>query len=108
MKPLLLSFFLSLATLNTEAQIHKKFYNKNGKETTDSAKAVAYLLYQKMDQDSVWSSVMLDMHKRPIFKGSYLDEELTIPVGKFVTYQNIIRQHKVDEHQSTVDTVIIV
>jgi len=108
MKPLLLYLVLFFGIKNADAQINKKFYNKNGKETKDSTKAVAYLLYQKTDQDSVWSAVMLDMHRRPIFKGSYLDEELTIPVGKFVTYQNVVHQHKVSEHQSSLDTVIAV
>jgi TonB family protein len=100
------SLLLLTISLGSFAQVHKIFLNKNGKVTKDSAKAFEYILCQKEGADSLWSYVKLDRRGIPIEKGTYLDEELTIPNGKFVYYQTIIEQKKIDEHHSSIDTII--
>ena len=90
---------------SSSAQVHKKFYNKNGKVTKDSAKAVAYVLYRKEGPDSLWSAVLLNMYNLPMVKGTYLDKYLQIPYGKFTYYKPFLQQSKTDAHASTIDTV---
>ena len=104
MKRFLIFVLLIAAIVDASAQVHKKFFNKNGKETKDSTKAVSYMLYRKEGADSLWSVVMLDRRNFPIMRGVYLDDDLTIPYGKFVYYQQVLEQSKVDDHHSTVDT----
>jgi hypothetical protein len=106
MRRFLIFILLNVAILDASAQVHKKFFNKDGKETKDSTKAVSYMLYRKEGQDSLWSAVILDMHNFPIMKGVYLDDDLTIPYGKFVYYQGVLDQKKIDDHHSSIDTVI--
>jgi len=105
-KIILIGWVLITIAFGAMAQVHKKFFNKNGKETKDSTKAVAYLLYQKEGPDSLWSTVKLDMRGIPIEKGLYLDDDLTIRHGKFVYYQIALNQNKIDDHHSSIDTLI--
>jgi antitoxin component YwqK of YwqJK toxin-antitoxin module len=105
MRKYLLVNALIILALNTSAQVHKRFYNKNDNVTKDSTKAVSYSLFQRQP-DSTWSYVKIDKRTNiPIERGSYLDEDLTIPEGKFVYYQTIIEQKRIDDHHSSIDTV---
>ena len=94
-KRLLFVSFLIIFYVSASAQLHKKFFNKNGKPTKDSTRAVSYMLCRKEGADSLWSVVLLDMQNIPIYKGTYLDDDFIIPYGKFVYYQPIIKQRKV-------------
>ncbi|HTD99734.1 MAG TPA: energy transducer TonB [Mucilaginibacter sp.] len=106
-------YFLSLCLItfsqDAVAQVHKRFLNKDGETVKDSTKAAFHILYKKEDQDSsyIWSAVKLTKRNMPVMKGYYLDEELTIPHGKFIYYQPVIKQEKIDEHHSSIDTVIV-
>jgi antitoxin component YwqK of YwqJK toxin-antitoxin module len=106
-------YFLSLClisiSLGATAQVHKRFLNKDNETIKDSTKASSYILYKKEDQDSsyIWSAVKLNKRKMPIMKGYYLDEELTIPHGKFIYYQPLIRQTSIDAHHSSIDTTFV-
>jgi len=101
----LLFVALILLTLNASAQVRKRFYNKDNKVIKDSTKAVSYSLFQK-GSDSTWSYVKIDTRTNiPIERGTYLDEDLTIPEGKFVYYQTIIEQKRIDDHHSSIDTI---
>lgn len=100
----ILSF--TLLSLNSPAQIHKRFYDKKNRVTQDSSKAVKYALYQLTKQDSIWSTVFLDMNNYPILKGYFLDDDLTIKQGKFDFYSTSIVQRKISDHQSSIDTEI--
>jgi hypothetical protein len=105
---LFIGVLIIIQAISASAQIHKRFLNKNGKIIKDSTKADSYILYQKEGPDSLWSMVKLDMQHLPMEKGTYLDEELTIPHGKFVYYRTNIIQKKVDAHHSLIDTVFTV
>ncbi len=67
------------------------------------------MIYKKTEQDSteIWEFATYDIHNMPIAKGSYSDENLTIPCGKFIFYHTIIRQKKIDEHHSSIDTLYV-
>jgi hypothetical protein len=103
MKRLLLIVILFCVCITVFGQVQKRFLDKNDKYITDSVKAKAYILYQK-ENDSLYSAVELDMRNTPIFKGAFSDESLTIPQGKFVYYEPVEIQKKVDEHHVTLDT----
>ncbi len=99
-----------ILSLNVNAQFHKKFIKENGSIAKDSTKAYGYILYQKIgqDQDSVWSVIQYNKRHIPILKGHYLDEDFTIPHGKFTFYQEATQQKKSGNHASTIDTIIYI
>ena len=104
MKRILILILLTIPLFNL-AQIHKKFFNKKGKEIKDSTKAYNSLVMQKTS-DSVWSVVKFDDNKYPLYKGFFLDEELTTPTGKIIFYRPVLKETKINEHHSTIDTII--
>jgi hypothetical protein len=108
----MVKFFVSiyigvmLISANVLAQTRKKFFNEKGKVITDSTKAVTYMLYQ-VGEDSIWSTVLLNMKNIPLQKAYFGDAELTVPVGKFVSYQTVIHQQKAGDDHSIIDTEVI-
>jgi TonB family protein len=100
-------FFLICGSLGAFGQIHKHYLDRNLKSVKDSTKAAAYELYQRTPDSSEWSVVLLSKKDNvPILKGYYLDEDLTVPHGKFVYYQPVVQQQSAGEHKSTVDTML--
>src|ERR1700759_3839933 len=70
------------------AQTKKSYLTKSGSFTSDSKKAVSYVLIQKLDGDSAYMASLYDMNNHLMAKGTYKDESLAIPTGKFVYYKN--------------------
>ena len=102
---ILMIFTWTVSTL--QAQVHKRFLDRYGHIEKDSTKAVAYVLYQRTADTSEWSAVWMTKKNVPYKKGYYLDEDLTIANGKVTEYGEALQQHKIGEHQSTVDTVLV-
>ena len=94
-----------LTTINLFSQVHKRFLDDNYSYIKDSIKARHYILYQKQE-DSSYSAVMLNMRNIPEFEGTYKDEELYVRHGKFTFYRIVLNQQKVNEHSSTIDSLI--
>lgn len=110
-KPLFLFLsFLFICIIQVNAQVHKRYIDGNYKfiKDKDSTKSYGYVLYEKFEQDStvVWSAVRYDKYHNLLFKGFYLDEELTILHGKVVYYQTVIEQKSIGEHAVSIDTVM--
>jgi len=90
-----------------QAQVHKRFVDGRDKPVKDSTKAMGYVLYQRTEDSSEWSAVWMTKKNVPYLKGYYLDEELTIANGKVSHYREGVLQHKIGDHQSTIDTVLV-
>lgn len=69
------------------AQTKKVFVTESGKYTGDSNKGVSYLLVQKLSGDSAYLALSYDMQNNLLSKGTYKDESLAIPDGKFTFYK---------------------
>ena len=78
--------FLMIAQI-TFAQTKKVYITNSGDYTTNSSKGKSYLLVQKLIDDSGYLVMQYDMQNNLISKGTYTDEALTTPSGKFTFYQ---------------------
>lgn len=101
-----MSIIIMLLCAISQAQVHKRYFDRYGKVTKDSAKAFTYVMFQRTADSNEYSAVWLTKKNVPFRKGYYLDEELTIPHGRVTNYRQTIRQTKISEHQSTVDTMM--
>jgi antitoxin component YwqK of YwqJK toxin-antitoxin module len=87
LKPCFILLFLLVITLTANAQTHKGYITDDGSRTPDPSKAVSYILYQKMEGDSAWSTRQYDMNDTIMTIGTFKDEQFTIPHGKFIYYK---------------------
>lgn len=86
MKKLLLLLAFIITATQLFAQTQKVFLTKSGKFTTNASKAFGYLLIQKFDGSDGYLVTKYDIQNNLISKGSYKDEHLTVPSGKFIYY----------------------
>nr|WP_294943298.1 hypothetical protein [uncultured Mucilaginibacter sp.] len=107
MKLYLTLILFTLLTVASTAQVHKILINKRGEVTKDSSKAVSYKLYQRLT-DSAWLAVEYDMNNKLLFKGTFLDEELTMLHGKATYYHTVVNKYIVQGKGSFLDTGLFV
>jgi antitoxin component YwqK of YwqJK toxin-antitoxin module len=72
------------------AQTKKVYLTKSGKYTANSEKSVAYILVSRLNNDSAFLATKYDMNNNLIFRGTFKDEALTIPIGKFMLYKTTL------------------
>ena len=61
------------------------FVNSKGKISADSVKAVAYIMEEKLG-DSAYVISKYDLKHQPLSTGTYKDDQMTLPSGKFTIY----------------------
>ncbi|WP_428329547.1 hypothetical protein [Mucilaginibacter sp.] len=82
-------------TLGVFAQVSKIYVNADGKFTTNSKHAVSYDLIEKLS-DTAYHVLTYDMKDTILTEGTYKDELLSIPNGKFKYYMNRINPAGLD------------
>src|ERR1700748_1254668 len=87
MKKLFTLLALVIATSQLFAQTQKVYLAKSGKFTTNADRASGYLLVQKLSGSEGYMASRYDMSNNLISKGTYKDEGLITPSGKFVYYK---------------------
>lgn len=102
MKYLCLLFFVVRCSLSF-AQIQKTYVAKDGSYMNDPKKAVAYLLVQKLG-DSAFMAKKYDMRDTILFVGTYKDNMLTIPNGRFTIYNK--KRLAKDKNAAKVDSTV--
>jgi antitoxin component YwqK of YwqJK toxin-antitoxin module len=86
MKNLFSLLALMFITSQLFAQTQKVYLTKSGKFTPNAEKASSYLLVQKLNSSEGYLATQYDMRNNLVSKGTYKDEQLTVPSGKFVYY----------------------
>jgi antitoxin component YwqK of YwqJK toxin-antitoxin module len=79
-------FLLISLSLPSFAQVKKAYINKDGQLTNDPQNATSYVLVEKLDGDSAYAAKIYNMHDTVLMQGTYKDELLAIPNGKFIYY----------------------
>jgi hypothetical protein len=87
MKKLLTLLALLVITTQLFAQTQKVYFTKSGKFTVNPDKAAGYLLVQKLAENNGYLAMQYDNNNNLISKGTYKDELLTVPSGKFAYYK---------------------
>lgn len=72
----------------TKAQV-KPIYFVGNVITADSTKATSYAIYGKLDTENLWSFKRYDLYDNLLQTGSFKDEQLSIPHGKFTYYMDV-------------------
>jgi antitoxin component YwqK of YwqJK toxin-antitoxin module len=88
MKKLLLLLFLITGLIKVNGQI-KPVYFYGDKVTSNKNKATSYAIYGKLSEQDIWMFKRYDLNDNLLQTGSYNDELLTTPHGKFVFYSSI-------------------
>ncbi len=103
MKNLVLTLFLISAMFMVKAQRLAKTFMKGDFSPTDSAHAVVYMTCTHVS-DTAWVVKLYGMDDTIKQTGTYKDEKLSIPHGKFVIY---MKSHSMarNETAKTVDTL---
>jgi hypothetical protein len=86
MKRILICFFFLLAGISADAQVKTVFLDAKDEFTPDSALAVTYGVLGKITGDSVYTFKKFDFSGVLLASGSFRDDQMEIPVGKFVYY----------------------
>jgi antitoxin component YwqK of YwqJK toxin-antitoxin module len=96
----ILFLFLFITAVHSFAQTKKVFLSEDG-STVDSSKAVFYLLIKQIS-DTSWTANQYSMDDLIITEGTYKDESLQIPHGKFFYYN---KRPKTKQQQGSVNYV---
>ncbi|MGY0041432.1 toxin-antitoxin system YwqK family antitoxin [Pedobacter sp. NJ-S-72] len=86
MKRILLCFFFLFAGVSTYAQIKTVFLDAKDQLTPDSTLAATYGVLGKVSGDSLYTFKKFDFEGILLASGSFRDDHMEIPVGKFVYY----------------------
>ena len=86
MKRVVFCFFFLIAGLNAFSQVKSVFLDKDDHVTPDSTRAVTYAVYGKLEGDSVYTFKKLDFSGVLLTTGSFKDDSLAVPHGKFTYY----------------------
>jgi hypothetical protein len=86
MKRLVLVLAFALFSLNGFSQIRTVYYDDEDHVTTDSTQASSYAIFGKLTGDSVYTYKKYDVDGFVTVTGSFKDDDLKIPHGKFVYY----------------------
>lgn len=83
-----LIFLILFGTSNAYAQAKPIYFNDKG-VTSDPKTATAYGVYGKLSTDELWVLKKYDLYDNVIYTGSFKDELLSQPHGKFTFYNSI-------------------
>ncbi|MCC8425912.1 hypothetical protein [Mucilaginibacter sp. UR6-11] len=97
MKSVLFTIIMLLYSFLGYTQISKMYLN-NKAENVAPEKATSYILIEKVG-DSAYVAQQNDMTNKILLKGSYKDEMLTIPHGKFFYYNKWIHYPNIYDKQ---------
>lgn len=88
MKKLNLIFILFFTSFGAFSQV-KPIYFIGDNITTDKNRATSYAVYGKLSDQNIWMFKRYDLYDNLLQTGSYHDELLSIPHGKFVFYMDL-------------------
>jgi hypothetical protein len=83
---LLLSF--SIIFFCAQAQVKPIYFNGN-RIISDANKATSYGVYGKLSNEDLWVLKRYDLYDNLMLSGTYKDEQLSTPHGKFIFYNSI-------------------
>lgn len=86
MKKIAVLLLLLFAGFNSYSQIRSVLLNNRDEIITDSAEAKYYAVYGKVAGDSLYTFKKFDFDGTLMTSGSFRDESLKIPQGKFIFY----------------------
>lgn len=86
MKRILVCFLLLFGGLSSYAQIKTILLDGKDQLTPDSTQAVTYAVLGKITGDTVYTFKKYDFSGVLLASGSFMDDHMEIPVGKFVYY----------------------
>jgi hypothetical protein len=89
MKHFLLLLFGTLSAMTVFAQQAAPLYFYGETLTADKDKATSYGIYGKLIDDNLWTFKRFDLDNNLLQSGSYKDEKLSIPHGKFIFYEDL-------------------
>jgi antitoxin component YwqK of YwqJK toxin-antitoxin module len=105
MKQFFISFLFLLFFFTAFSQSNKIYFNTDGKYVRDPQKADHYIIIEKL-QDSAYLSEQYNMSNHLQKKGTYTDELLTKPNGKFFYYEDHLSYSKIKDAIKT-DTGVV-
>jgi antitoxin component YwqK of YwqJK toxin-antitoxin module len=91
-------------SFTVRGQAFRIYLAKNGDKTTDYRQAQSYILYKNID-DSVWLVNQYNMHDQLLAVGTYKDDQLTIPHGKF-SYYSLVVHSEIKNGHLVIDTLV--
>lgn len=100
MNKVLVFLLFVLCSFNGFGQVKSVFFDAEDKVTTDSTKAESYAIYGKVTGDSIYIFKKYDLDGYLMVTGSFKDEGLTIPHGKFVYYDWINPYDSFTNHET--------
>lgn len=86
--PVLLLALVQLSSLKTFAQA-KSIYFDGNRITTNAERATSYGVYGKLSGQNLWVLKRYDLYDNLMLSGTYKDEQLSKPHGKFTFYGSI-------------------
>lgn len=86
MKRILFCFFLLIFGLNGYSQVKSVMLDRKDQFTSDSTLAATYAVYGKLSGDSLYTFKKFDFDGILLASGSFKDDSLQVPHGKFVYY----------------------
>lgn len=86
MKRLFVVFFFLTAGLHTFGQVKSVMFDIKDFITQDSSRAVTYGVYGKLSGDSLYTFKRFDFEGILLSSGSFKDDSLQVPHGKFIYY----------------------
>jgi len=88
-KRLIILLFILNGAVNLNAQEVTPIYFYGENITTDRDRATSYGIYGKLSTEDLWVFKRYDLYDNLIQTGSYKDERLTTPHGKFFFYMDL-------------------
>jgi antitoxin component YwqK of YwqJK toxin-antitoxin module len=86
MKRIFICFLFLLGGLNTYSQVKSILLDGRDRIVTDSTQAVTYGVFGKIEGDSVYTFKKFDFDGVLLTSGTFKDDSLHVPHGKFVYY----------------------
>lgn len=86
MKNLFIAFFFLFSGHNAFSQVKSVMFDIKDVMTLDSAKAVTYAVFGKVQGDSLYTFKKFDFEGILLASGTFRDDSLQIPHGKFIYY----------------------
>lgn len=86
MKKIIVCFFFLIAGLNTYSQVKSIMLDRKDRITQDSTLAATYAVFGKLSGDSVYTFKKFDFDGVLLASGTFKDDSLQVPHGKFIYY----------------------
>lgn len=93
MKRVVLCFFFLMGGISAYSQVKTVLLDDKDKLTADSSLAITYAVFGKLENDSVYTFKKFDFTGVLLTSGSFKDDSLLVPHGKFVYYNWITPQN---------------